>query len=361
MPSRAEPCKSAEEAGLQYATDTRPGISRQRVGRGFTYRSPDGTPIRDQKLLRRITVLAIPPAWTEVWICPVPEGHLQATGRDAKGRKQYRYHSQWRARRDQTKYAQMCAFGQALPVIRKQVEHDLALLGLPREKVLATILRLLEVTLIRVGNEAYARTNHSFGLTTLRDRHMDITGATLRFQFRGKSGKEHIIEVRDRRLARIVRHCHDLPGQELFQYVDDKGQRCIIGSTDVNAYLRQITGQGITTKDFRTWAGAVLSLEAFQTYGVGSSSTQRKANVVHVIKTVASRLGNTPAICRKCYINPAIIDAYMDGSLLQKLQAIANQGQNLPLRGLSPQESLILLFLQQTSAAGAGGRHNWKR
>jgi DNA topoisomerase-1 len=346
---RADPVASAKEAGLYYVTDAHPGIRRQRSGRGFTYRTPDGTPIRDQQELQRMKALGIPPAWTEVWICPVAEGHLQATGRDAKRRKQYRYHPHWRARREETKYAQMSAFGEALPMIRRQVEHDLALPGLPRTKVLATVLRLLEITLIRVGNEAYARVNHSFGLTTLRDQHVDITSATLRFQFHGKTGKEHLIEVHDRRLARIVRQCHDLPGQELFQYVDDEGQRRTIDSADVNAYLRQITGQDFTTKDFRTWAGSALALEALQACGACESWTQGRAHVAQVIKTVASRLGNTPAICRKCYVNPVIIEAFMEGSLLQTLQAIADRDRTSPPQGLSPQEWIALRFFQQTA------------
>jgi DNA topoisomerase I len=244
----------------------------------------------------------------------------------------------------------MCAFGEALPVIRKQIEHDLALPGLPRTKVLATVLRLLEITLIRVGNEAYARMNGSFGLTTLRDRHVDITAAELRFHFRGKSGKEHLIEVHDRRLARIVRRCHDLPGQELFQYMDDEGRRRTIDSADVNAYLRQITGQDFTTKDFRTWAGSVLAMEALQASGACESAAQGRAHVVQVIKTVASHLGNTPAICRKCYVNPSIIEAYVEGWLLQTLQTITDQDQAYPLQGLSPQEWIALRFFQQTSA-----------
>jgi DNA topoisomerase-1 len=352
---RADPAESAKEAGLQYVTDTRPGIRRRRSGRGFTYRTPDGTLMRDQQELHRIKALGIPPAWTDVWICTVSEGHLQATGRDAKGRKQYRYHPHWRARRDQTKYAQMCAFGEALPVIRLQVEHDLSLPGLPQAKVLATVLRLLEITLIRVGNESYARVNHSFGLTTLRDRHVDFTGATLRFRFRGKSDKEHLIAVHDRRLARIVRHCHDLPGQELFQYIDDESQPRTVDSADVNAYLRQITAQDFTTKDFRTWAGSVLAVEALQACGTCESLTQRRLNLVQVIKAVASRLGNTPAICRKCYVNPVIINAYMEGSLLRTLQTILDHDQTHPLQGLSPQEWVTLRFLQQTSVPEING------
>jgi DNA topoisomerase-1 len=315
----------------------------------------DGIPIRDPQELRRIKALGIPPAWTEVWICPTPNGHLQATGRDARGRKQYRYHPRWREVRDQTKYEQMCAFGEALPLIRKQVEHDLACPGLPRAKVLATILRLMEATLIRIGNEEYARANQSFGLTTLRDRHVDITGGTLRFQFRGKSGKEHVIEVHDRRLARIVRRCQDLPGQELFQYFDDEGQRRTIDSADVNEYLRQITGQDFTTKDFRTWAGTILATEALQRCGACDSAAQLKTNVVQAIKTVAARLGNTPAICRKCYVHPVIIESYLAGSLLQMLSTLADQEGGHSLQGLSPQERIVLVFLQPTLAQHAHG------
>jgi DNA topoisomerase I len=352
---RADPVESAKEAGLRYVTDTAPGIRRKRAGKGFTYIGIDGTPIRDPQELRRIKALGIPPAWTEVWICPIVNGHLQATGRDAKGRKQHRYHTRWREVRDQTKYGQMCSFGTALPLIRKQVEHDLALPGLPRAKVLAAVLRLLEITLIRIGNEEYARANESFGLTTLRDQHVDITGATLRFQFRGKSSKEHMIEIHDRRLARVVRHCQDLPGQELFQYLDDEGERRTIDSADVNEYLRQITGQDFTTKDFRTWAGAVLATEALQSCGVCQSATQAKKNVVQAIKSVASRLGNTPAICRKCYVNPVIIEAYLGGSLLETLQALAAQDRVHTPQGLSSQEHIVLLFLQHTLNREASG------
>jgi DNA topoisomerase-1 len=244
----------------------------------------------------------------------------------------------------------MCAFGAALPLIRKQIEHDLALPDLPRVKVLATVLRLLEMTLIRVGNEEYARANHSFGLTTLRDQHVDITGTTLRFQFRGKSGKEHVIEIRDRRLARIVRRCQDLPGQELFQYLDDEGQRRTIDSADVNEYLRQITGQDFTTKDFRTWAGAVLATEALQACGTCESVTHARKNVVQVIKAVASQLGNTPAICRKCYVHPVIIEAYLGGSLLSTLEVLTHQDRAHPSPGLSTQERIVLMFLQHTLA-----------
>ena len=350
-----DPLESAKAAGLRYVTDTTPGIRRKRAGRGFTYLGVDGRPIRDLQELHRIKSLGIPPAWTDVWICPLPSGHLQATGHDAKGRKQYHYHPRWREVRDETKYGRMLVFGEALPLIRKQVEYDLTLPGLPRAKVLATVLRLLDTTLIRVGNEEYARANRSFGLTTLRDRHVEIAGTTLRFHFRGKSGQEHTVEINDRRLARIVKGCQEIPGQELFQYRDDEGQRRTIDSADVNEYLRQITGQDFTSKDFRTWAGTVLAVQALQACGSGESATQAKKAVVQAIKTVAAQLGNTPAICRKCYVHPAVIEAYLEGSLLQMLQALAEQNTTPALNGLSPEEGRVLAFLRQALAWEANG------
>jgi DNA topoisomerase-1 len=348
----ADPPTATKAVGLRYVMDDGPGIRRRRAGHGFRYIGPDSRPICDPQELQRIKALAIPPAWTEVWICPNPHGHVQATGRDAKGRKQYRYHPRWREVRDETKFAQMLAFGAALPLIRKQVERDLALPGLPRPKVLATVIRLLETTLIRVGHEEYRRLNRSFGLTTLRDRHVDIAGATLRFQFRGKSGKVHTVEVIDRRLARIVRRCQDLPGQELFQYLDEDGQRRPIDSADVNAYLRQITGQDFTTKDFRTWAGTVLAAQALRQCGNCTSATQAKRQIAQAIKDVAARLGNTPAVCRKCYVHPAIVEAYQEGSLLQTLSALAEQSDDPLPDGLSPEEHLVLTFLRSSLRQG---------
>jgi DNA topoisomerase-1 len=344
----AEPSKSAQVAGLYYVTDNSVGIRRKRAGKGFRYSGPDGRPIHDPQELRRIKALAIPPAWTEVWICPLPQGHLQATGRDAKGRKQHRYHRCWREVRDETKYGQMLTFAEALPQIRRQVECDLAMPGLPRPKVLATVIRLLETTLIRVGNEEYRRLNRSFGLTTLRDRHVDIEGATLRFQFRGKSGKEHIVQVTDQRLARIVKRCQAIPGQELFQYLDAEGQRFPVDSAAVNTYLQQITGQEFTTKDFRTWAGTVLATLALRECGVWASATQAKKQVVQAVNKVAARLGNTPAICRKCYVHPAVIEAYLAGSLLPTLNTLAEQGNDRLCPGLSPEEHLVLAFLRHS-------------
>ena len=342
-----DPQASAKAAGLRYVTDASPGIRRKRAGKGFTYLTGNGTQLRDRHELKRITSLRIPPAWTNVWICPMPHGHLQATGYDVKGRKQYRYHPRWRDVRDETKYGRMLVFGEALPRIRQQVEHDMALHGFPRAKILATVLQLLETTLIRVGNEEYARANHSFGLTTLRTRHVDIAGATLRFHFRGKSGKEHTVEINDRRLALIVKRCQEIPGQELFQYRDDEGQRRTIDSADVNEYLRQAAGQDFTSKDFRTWNGTVLAVRALQACGVGESAVQAKKAVAEAIKTVAAQLGNTPAICRKCYVHPAVIEAYLEGILLEMLQRLGNGDPATPVHGLSAEEGKVLAFLRQ--------------
>jgi DNA topoisomerase I len=310
-----DPVQAAEDAGLRWVRDDAPGLRRVRAGKGFRYVDADGKPVRDDKTLARIKQLAIPPAWRDVWICASPNGHVQATGRDARGRKQYRYHARWRATRDETKYDKMVLFGLALPRIRERVDDDLKRPGLPREKVLATVVRLLETTLIRVGNEEYARSNKSFGLTTLRDRHVDVDGAELRFEFRGKSGIKHRVAVHDRRLARIIRRCQDLPGHELFQYVDDAGALHPISSQDVNDYLRAITRQEITAKDFRTWNGTVLAAAALRQAACSGPRGRSKRVVARCIERVAERLGNTRAICRKCYVHPAIVDAYLEGTL----------------------------------------------
>lgn len=310
-----DPVESAEAIGLQYVTDEAPGIQRQRDGDGFRYIGTNGKPIQKAAEIQRIESLGIPPAWEGVWICPQANGHLQATGRDAKGRKQYRYHPEWRQLRDQTKFTRMIAFSEVLPRLRERIQQDLSLSGLPREKVLATVLQLMELTRIRVGNEEYAKTNKSFGLTTMRDRHVDVDGATMRFSFRGKSGVEHEIEVNDRRLAKIVKRCQDIPGQELFQYLDETGQRQSINSTDVNNYLREVTGQDFTAKDFRTWAGTTLAAMELHEIGVGESATATKKAIVQAVKTVAQHLGNRPATCRKYYVHPAILEAYETGSL----------------------------------------------
>jgi DNA topoisomerase-1 len=343
----ADPMLSAKVAGLRYVADTGPCIRRARSGKKtFRYIGPDGKAERDPAELRRLRGLGIPPAWTKVWICPDPDGHIQATGRDAKGRKQYRYHPRWREVRDETKYNKMLEFGAALPAIRERTDRDLALPGLPREKVLATVVKLLEGTLIRVGNEEYARHNGSFGLTTMRDRHVDISGSTMRFHFRGKSGIEHNVDIRDRRLAKIVKKCQDIPGHELFQYIDDEGQRHAIGSADVNEYLRSISGKDFTAKDFRTWAGTVLASLALQEFEAFDSQTQAKKNLVQAIRSVSEKLGNTPAICRKCYIHPAVLEAYMDGSMLRTLKARTEKVISEELGGLRAEEAAVMAFLQ---------------
>lgn len=311
-----DPVEAARAARLRYVHDTAPGIRRLRSGKGFRYRGPDGKAVKEEETLRRIRSLVIPPAWLDVWICTSADGHIQATGRDKKGRKQYRYHPRWRELRDETKYTKMISFGEALPRIRTAIEADLGRPGLPREKVLATVVRLLEVTHIRVGNEEYARKNQSYGLTTLRTDHLDIDGSTLRFHFRGKSGKEHDIDVRDRRIARIVRQCSELPGHELFQYLAEDGTRHAIESADVNAYLKAAAGEEFTAKDFRTWAGTVLAARALKQFTDITSKTQAAKNIAQAIKSVAEHLGNTPAVCRKCYVHPAVLDAYLAGALV---------------------------------------------
>lgn len=342
-----DPVASARAAGLRYVNDTMPGIRREKQGDEFVYFAPDGQQITDDGELDRIKKLGIPPAYTDVWICPRPNGHLQATGRDARGRKQYRYHTRWRAVRDETKYDRMLAFGAALPKIRVQVDKDLALPGLSRRKVLATVIRLLETTLIRVGNVEYAKTNKSFGLTTMRDRHVKIEGATINFSFRGKSGKDWSLSIKDRRLARIVKSCRDIPGYELFQYLDEDGQRQTIDSADVNDYLKEITGQDFSAKDFRTWAGTVLAALALQEFQVFDKETEAKKNVVNAIKAVAERLGNTPSICRKCYVHPAVIDSYLEGTMLESLQQITAQELIDNLHSLKPEEAAVMSLLEK--------------
>jgi DNA topoisomerase I len=339
--------QSAKSAGLRYVTDVGPGIRRKKVGSGMSYLAPDGTMIRDAETLCRIKSLAIPPAWRNVWICPIAHGHVQATGLDAKGRKQYRYHSRWREVRDETKYDRMLVFGRVLPRIRRRVVRDLARPGLPREKILAAIVRLLETTLIRVGNEEYAQQNDSFGLTTMRDRHVDVSGDMLKFEFRGKSGIAHAIDLTDRRLAKIVKQSQDLPGYELFQYIDERGARRSIDASDVNAYLQEIAGEEFTAKDFRTWAGTVLAARALQEFQAADSQAQAKRNVVQAIESVAKRLGNTKAVCRKCYIHPAVINLYMDGLLLQTLTRRVKKELTRSLHGLPPEEAAVLALLQQ--------------
>jgi DNA topoisomerase-1 len=341
------PSESARSVRLLYVTDERPGIRRERCGRGFRYRSAAGRIIRDRRTLKRIESLVIPPAWEEVWICPEERGHLQVSGRDERGRKQYIYHSRWREIRDRTKYGRLFDFARTLPRIRRQLRRDLAREGLCRERVLATVVRLLDLSLIRVGNNEYARDNNSYGLTTMKNRHAKVRGATIKFRFRGKSGREHEVEVEDRRLARIVRACQELPGQELFQYVDDDGVRHSVGSSDVNDYLREITSEDFTAKDFRTWAGTVCVAAALRQIGPADSETAAKRNLVAAIKATAQTLGNTVAVCRKSYIHPAVVAAYRDGTLLPKLNETNGSAASKALRGLQPGEVAVLRFLKQ--------------
>lgn len=315
-----DPYESAKIAGLRYVSDRQPGIARRRAGTGFSYRLPTGTPVRDRDTLRRIRSLVIPPAWSHVWICPSPNGHLQAVGIDARGRKQYRYHAAYRAVRDATKFTRMVAFGIALPGIRERVAEHLKLPGLPKNKVLATVVRLLETTSIRVGNDEYRKQNESFGLTTLRNRHVEIAGCTLHFRFKGKSGQEHDIHLTDRKLARIVADCQELPGYELFQYKDSSGEICRVTSDDVNQYLHDLTGEEFTAKDFRTWNGSRAAALALEAIGPAASETAAKKNIVAAIKATASSLGNRPATCRKYYVHPAVLDAYNDGSLSEVMR-----------------------------------------
>ena len=309
----------AEAAGLAYVNDHDPGITRRRSGKGFTYRGRNGAPVKDRATLQRIRGLAIPPAWNDVWICPDPNGHIQAVGRDQKGRKQYLYHPEWRAHRDESKYGRMAAFGRALPGLRLRVEHDLHRQGLPREKVLAAVVRLLEVTLIRVGNDEYAQQNKSFGLTTLRKRHVDVSGAGAVFEFRGKSGKTHRTAFKDRRLAAIVRRCEELPGQRLFQYIDEDGHRHAVGSHEVNGYIREALGDGFSAKDFRTWAGTLTCAVALLDAEPPSSQTVAKRAINQCVRQTAARLGNTPAVCRSSYIHPAVFETYAEGELARRL------------------------------------------
>jgi DNA topoisomerase-1 len=342
----ADPREAAESAGLVYVTDEQRGLTREQSGDGFRYLKPNGDAVTDEATLARIRKLAIPPAWTAVWICPKANGHLQATGRDARGRKQYRYHPHFREARESTKYEHMLAFAQALPTLRQRIAEHMALRGLPREKVLATIVHLLETTLIRVGNDDYARTNKSYGLTTLRNPHVQVEGSALRFQFQGKSGKTWRLQLRDRRVAKIVRACQELPGQDLFQYVDEAGELRSVSSADVNAYLREVTGRDITAKDFRTWAGTVLAALALQEVREFDSQAAAKRNVRAAIESVASRLGNTPTICRKCYIHPEVLGAYADGELLLEIRQQAVTELRESLAELKPEEAAVLALLQ---------------
>jgi DNA topoisomerase-1 len=341
---------SAEAAGLRYVTDSVPGIRRRRVGRGFSYVDPDGRVIRGRDRIRRFRSLGIPPAWSDVWICPLAEGHLQVTARDARGRKQYRYHPRFRARRDQAKFERMVKLSDVLWKVRERVERDIALPGLPRRRVMATIIWLLERTLIRVGSHELTKVNKSFGLTTLRRRHVSIDGATLRFEFRGKSGVAHTVAVTDRRIARIVQRCRELPGRELFQYVDARGRREIVYADDVNTYLRKVTGRDVTAKDFRTWAGTMLAAESLREMGPASTERDAKRNVLSAIDRTAERLGNTRAVCRQYYIHPALIEAYLEGAVLPPLPKGGWQARRPNGPTLRRHEAEVLAFLKARAA-----------
>ncbi|KQQ62352.1 DNA topoisomerase [Pseudomonas sp. Leaf127] len=324
---------------LHYVDDSQPGFSRKILRGKFAYFDLDGQHIRDQAEIERINALVIPPAYTDVWICADPRGHLQATGRDARGRKQYRYHPRWREIRDQDKYTRMMAFGSALPKVRKQLEAQMGVPGMGRDKVIAAVVMLLDATLIRIGNTRYARDNRSFGLTTLRNKHVDIKGSEILFQFRGKSGVEHQISIKDKRMARIIKRCLELPGQNLFQYLDEDGQRHAITSSDVNAYLHTLTGADFTAKDYRTWAGSVMALTTLRKLDWEPEADAKK-HIVEMVKNVARELGNTPAVCRKCYIHPAVLEGFVLGQLA-KLPRVRKR------QGLSAEEVALTAFLQQ--------------
>ncbi|WP_230530121.1 DNA topoisomerase IB [Microvirga roseola] len=342
-----DPRDAAETAGLTYVSDEEPGIRRKKAGKGFTYLRPDGKKVEDEATLERIRKLAIPPAYTDVWICPKASGHIQAIGRDAKGRKQYRYHQAFREVRESTKYEHMLEFAKGLPAIRKTIDEHMSQRGLPREKVLATVVHLLENTLIRVGNSDYAKQNKSYGLTTLRDPHVKVDGSELKFQFKGKSGKTWRLSVKDRRIAKIVKACQDLPGQDLFQYLDENGEQQSVTSADVNAYLKDITGREITAKDFRTWAGTVLAAMALSEFEEFDSEAKAKKNIRAAIETVSARLGNTPTVCRKCYVHPEVFTCYLDKALMLEIKDEAETELREELASLRPEEAAVLTLLQE--------------
>jgi DNA topoisomerase-1 len=333
--------------GLRYVSDAKPGFTRRKRGKSFVFFDTEGERIRAEETIARIRKLAIPPAYSKVWICPHANGHIQATGYDVRGRKQYRYHADWRAMRDANKFNHILAFAEVLPVIRAQVKADLSRRGLNLGKVLACVVSLLEKTLIRVGNDEYARANQSYGLTTLKDEHVDVTGATIRFQFKGKSGKAWNLKLSDRRLARVINDCADIDGQELFKYRHEDGTIRDVASGDVNQYLRDITGGDFTAKDFRTWTGTVLAAMALQEYAEYDGEVQAKKNVIAAIDRVARSLGNTPAICRKCYVHPEVVSAYMDGSLIKQINREINITLARKYEHLTPEEILVLAFLKK--------------
>jgi DNA topoisomerase-1 len=341
-----DPAEVAEDAGLRYVSDEQPGYTRKPKGDDFEYFDTDGKAIRDETRLLRIRRIAIPPAYKDVWICPSPNGHIQATARDARGRKQYRYHERWREARDENKYDRILVFGQALPKIRRRVNKDMGLRELPRNKVLATVVHLLGRTFIRIGNEEYARENQSFGLTTMRNRHVDVNGAKLTFSFKGKSGVKHEIDVSDRRLANIIRKLQDLPGQDVFQYEDETGEVRNVDSQDVNDYLQEITGEEFTAKDFRTWAGTVLTAMALNAQGPVENQAQAKKNIKDAITAVAKILGNTPTVCRKCYVHPVVLESYLDGDMIEGLRQKTEEALSEKLEDLRAEEAAVMSFLQ---------------
>jgi len=351
-----EHVEAAEAAGLRYVTDNAPGIRRRRRGRGFAYTRPDGAPVRDPAELERIRKLVIPPRWTDVWICTSSSGHLQVTARDARGRKQYRYHARYRAVRDDTKFSRLVDFSEVLPRIRQRVEQDISASTLSREKVLATVVWLLEKTLIRVGSDEYARDNGSYGLTTLRRRHVAVSGAKLRFEFRGKSGVPHSVAFTDRRIARIIQRCQELPGQELFQYLDDDCGRQSVDAGDINQYLREIAGRQVTAKDFRTWAGTMLAAAQLREIGGFESEKDANANIVGAIDQVARRLGNTRAVCRKYYVHPAILEAYLEGFTLPPASPSHQRRDASRASGLRRDEQVVVELLRGRPASASAER-----
>jgi len=345
-----DPVEVAKDAGLRYVNDDQPGYTRKPKDDDFEYFDTDGKPIRDETRILRIQRIAIPPAYKDVWICPSTNGHIQATARDARGRKQYRYHERWREARDENKYDRMIVFGQALPKIRRQVNKDMGLPDLPRNKVLATVVHLLGRTFIRIGNEEYARENQSFGLTTMRNRHVDVKGAKLSFNFKGKSGVKHEIDVSDRRLANIIRKLQDLPGQDIFQYEDEGGEVKNVTSQDVNDYLQEVTGEAFTAKDFRTWAGTVLTAMALNAQGPVENEAQAKKNIKDAIAAVSKILGNTPTVCRKCYVHPVVLEAYLDGDMIEGLRLKTEEALSEKLEDLRAEEAAVMSFLQEKLA-----------
>ncbi|SEI19176.1 DNA topoisomerase IB [Pseudomonas fuscovaginae UPB0736] len=352
MPDASAPVELPAE--LHYVDDTQPGIRRRKSRNRFAYFTATGERIRDPQEIQRINALAVPPAYTDVWICADPQGHLQATGRDARGRKQYRYHPRWREIRDQDKYARLLAFGKALPKLRQQLQLILARPGFNRDKVMATVISLLDATLIRIGNSRYARENRSYGLTTLRNRHVEINGSAMIFQFRGKSGVEHRVTVKDRRLATVLKRCLELPGQHLFQYLDENGERHVVTSSDVNACLHELTGADFTAKDFRTWAGSAMALAMLRELQ-WEPETEAKKQIVEMVKSVSRQLGNTPAVCRKCYIHPGVLEAFVLGEL-------AELPKPRMRKGLHREEVSLAMFLQaRHEAAVAQTKHPSQR